>query len=391
MTPRRLRIALLTHSTNPRGGVVHCLELAEALHALGHEAVVHAPDASGAGFFRATDCRTVALPVQPVAEGLAPLVERRIADFVRYFAAPATETFDVYHAHDGIGGNALANLVECGRIPDFVRTVHHLDHFTDPRVAAWQRRSIGAAASVYCVSDLWRRKVAHDFGIEAAHAPNGVDLRRFHPGSGPADAAVLARHRIPVQGPVFLAVGGIEARKNSARMLEAFAQVHASVPQARFVIVGGASLLDHGAYRATFDAALARSALPEDAVIVTGPVADADMPALYRRADALVFASINEGFGLAVLEAMACGTPAVVSRIEPFTEWLGADDCIWVDPHDPRSIAMGMRVVLTGPLAARLRQNGLEVAARHPWSSSAQRHVELYRTHLTAREILHHA
>ncbi|MGL1213324.1 glycosyltransferase, partial [Vibrio parahaemolyticus] len=88
----------------------------------------------------------------------------------------------------------------------------------------------------------------------------------------------------------------------------------------QLVIAGGASLLDHSDYQQRFDAALAALAVPADGpapVIRTGPLAQPDMPALYRLADALAFWSLREGFGLAVLEAMASGVPAVVSRIAP--------------------------------------------------------------------------
>ena len=74
---RRLRIAILTHSTNPRGGVVHALELGDALCRLGHEATVHAPDASGAGFFRDTLCATVAVAASPVGRDITAMVETR--------------------------------------------------------------------------------------------------------------------------------------------------------------------------------------------------------------------------------------------------------------------------------------------------------------------------
>ncbi|HEY9215450.1 MAG TPA: MSMEG_0565 family glycosyltransferase, partial [Ancylobacter sp.] len=63
---KALRIAILAHSTNPRGGVVHALELADALTRLGHEAAVHAPDAKGTGFFRPTLCETVSVPASPI-------------------------------------------------------------------------------------------------------------------------------------------------------------------------------------------------------------------------------------------------------------------------------------------------------------------------------------
>ena len=72
------------------------------------------------------------------------------------------------------------------------------------------------------------------------------------------------------------------------------------------------------------------------AVVCLGPVPDADMPALYRLADALVFPSVKEGFGLVVLEAMASGMPVVTSRIAPFTEYLDDDDVVWCDPAQRR-------------------------------------------------------
>ena len=98
-----LRIAVLTHSTNPRGGVAHCLALAEALCALGHEAVVHAPDPSGRGFFRPAACPMVSVAAKPVAGTTVDLVRARIDDYLRHFASPAACDFDVFHAHCGIG------------------------------------------------------------------------------------------------------------------------------------------------------------------------------------------------------------------------------------------------------------------------------------------------
>jgi glycosyltransferase involved in cell wall biosynthesis len=102
------------------------------------------------------------------------------------------------------------------------------------------------------------------------------------------------------------------------------------------------------------------------------------MPSLYRLADALVFPSAKEGFGLAVLEAMASGTPVVTSRIAPFTEYLHDNDVVWCDPFNVGSIANAMAMVLTEPLHARLAQRGVLVARQHDWSNTAHAHLPVY-------------
>ena len=128
---RVLRIAILAHSTNPRGGVVHALELGDALTRLGHEATVYAPDARGKGFFRSTLCRTACVVTSSVGSDVTAMVETRIADYLRYFEPAPNRNFDVWHAQDGISGNALATLKERGLIAGFARTVHHVDTFED--------------------------------------------------------------------------------------------------------------------------------------------------------------------------------------------------------------------------------------------------------------------
>jgi glycosyltransferase-like protein len=387
---RAVKVALLTHSTNPRGGVVHALEVGDALHDMGVDATVVAPDPGQRGLFRAARCAYIGVPAAPASGDLAALVRQRIADYVAWFERPGTPRFDIYHAQDSISANALADLAARGRIPGFVRTVHHLDQFDDPQLAAWQARGYQAASTVLCVSRLWQSTLAHAHGIDAALVANGVDIRRYAPCSGStvtADAA-LRRKLALGDGPVFLAVGGVEPRKNTLRILAAFLTVRAQLPAARLVIAGGVSLLDHGAYADRFDA-LVRAA-PGPAPMLLGRVDDADMAGLYRCADALVFPSVREGFGLAVLEAMACGTPAVVSRIAPFTDYLPDGCCLWADPQSPAAIAAAMLQACDPRTAAGLRAAGQAVASRHTWAASAAGHHAIYQS-IHQRNGVHHA
>jgi glycosyltransferase-like protein len=373
------RIAILTHSTNPRGGVVHALELGDALPRLGHDVMVHAPDASGAGFFRKTLCRTASVAATPTGHNITAMVEARVRDYLRHFERPENRRFDVWHAQDGISANALATLKERGLIAGFARTVHHVDSFTDPRLMALQTRGIAAADTLFAVSRLWRDWLAQRFDCSPALIGNGVDTDRFSPMVDDTDDTLRAKLRLQHGDVLFLSVGGVEARKNTVRILDAFARVHAEQPRARLVIAGGASILDHDAYRAQFTRALASSGLPAGAVIETGPLPQELMPALYRAAHALIFPSVSEGFGLVVLEAMASGVPVIVSGIAPFTEYLGDADALWCDPLDAASIAAAMMASLDSARPRALAGRGFAVAARHGWKSVAQAHLAPYR------------
>ncbi len=375
----QLRIAILTHSTNARGGVVHALELAAALTRLGHVAVVHAPDRTGKGFFRSGIAPTVSVPASPVSVDVTSMVETRIADYVRYFENPAHRRFDVYHAQDGISGNALATLKQRGLIHGYVRTVHHVDDFSDARLRQLDRRSIVLADQLFVVSRMWQERLRIELSCTSTLVGNGVDTRRYSPASNAADSALRARLALR-EGPVLLAIGGVEQRKNTHAILDAFCQIHAVNRSAQLVIAGGASLLDHGAYQQKFRLRLEDAGLPAGTVIETGPLADTEMPSLYRLADALVFPSLREGFGLVVLEAMASGIPVIVSHIPPFTEYLGADDVAWCDPHHAGSIANAVISALSEPLRSRLVANGRTVAERHDWSRTAEAHLPAYRS-----------
>lgn len=372
-----LRIAILAHSTNPRGGVVHALELSDALVRLGHDVVVHAPDASGRGFFRHMRCEAVAFPVGKAPADVTTMVKARIDDYLGYFSACASRRFDVYHAQDGISGNALARMAELGWIEGFLRTVHHIDDFADPELQLLQTKAIVAASAHFVVSDLWRRRLSARFDLRAEIVGNGVDTTRFTPLADGREASL--RHRLYLgAGPVFLAVGGIEERKNTQQILEAFLRLRARLPGAQLIIAGGATLLNHDAYQAAFARVLSDAALPQRTVILAGPMADDDMPALYRLADAVVFPSIREGFGLVALEAMASGAPVVLSRIAPFTEYLDADDAAWCDPDDAQSIEAAMLETLSEPRRGRLIMQGMAVAYRHTWDATARAHLETY-------------
>jgi glycosyltransferase-like protein len=272
-------------------------------------------------------------------------------------------------------------------IDGFARTVHHLDHFENARLAAWQERAWRDADQVLCVSDTWTREMRCAYGIEAVTVPNGVDVMRFR-SEASADDHVI-RSRIGIAGsPVVLAVGGIEARKNTLALLDAFAVMLTRYPRAQLVIAGGASLLDHDAYTQRFIVRAAEHGLsigPGERIVITGPLEDAATPALFRSADVLAMVSVREGFGLVVLEALACGTPVVASNIAPFNEYLDDAIACWATPTDIHSIATALTRTIDGSFKTDFTDAVPALLARFSWDASARRHIDVYQRFFSKR------
>lgn len=298
------------------------------------------------------------------------MVAQRIGEITNFLDGA---DFDVFHAQDPISANALALLTDRRAIPGFLRTVHHLDRFSNSRLAAWQDRGMRAAQQLFCVSHVWQDRIGELTGRLPIMVGNGVDIARFTTQRDETDTALAERLGLPA-GPVFLAMGGIEERKNTLAILRAFLRLKVTRPSAQLLIAGGASLLEHHAIRAAF----ATESAGQDGVHVLGVIADAEMPALYRCADALVSPSIAEGFGLVALEAMACGCPAVVSAIAPFTEHFERAECLWADPHDVGSITGALADALQPDLSRGLRISGPRTAARFSWRDVAAAHRPAY-------------
>jgi glycosyltransferase-like protein len=388
-----LKIALLTYSTKLRGSVVHTLELATALTELGHQVCIYALDKDGQGFERKIPAKVQLVPAQPLSGNLDPnqaidaLIRQRIQEFVDYFLAHP-KTYDIYHAQDCIGANALVQLRQKGRVSNVVRTVHHIEDYASIYLQQCQDKSIRDPDLCLCVSDLWHQALRDDYGIAAPRVLNGVDLRRFSPTPSGQENAIKARYGL-IGSPIYLTVGGIEPRKNSIRLLEAFAQVLSHYPQAQLVIAGGATLFDYEPYRQEFFAlatALEQQQGPimGKSVILPGVIPDEDLPALYRTADVFCFPSTKEGWGLVVLEAIASGLPVITANQPPFTEFLTPEQALLVDPEAVDAIAQAMLDSLKPAIASRLVQRSRPISTQYAWPRSAALHIQHYRPLLSA-------
>jgi glycosyltransferase involved in cell wall biosynthesis len=175
------------------------------------------------------------------------------------------------------------------------------------------------------------------------------------------------------EAPFILSVGVIEPRKNLRVLLEAYRILRDrhKLPH-RLVIVGARGWLWRD-----IEARAERSPYRDD-ILFVGHVSEDDLPVVYSAATAFAFPSLYEGFGLPPLEAMACGTPVVVSKTSSLPEVVG-EAGLQVDPHDAEALAAALELLLLDePLRADLRTRGLERAASFTWKASAEKLLSVY-------------
>jgi glycosyltransferase involved in cell wall biosynthesis len=230
---------------------------------------------------------------------------------------------------------------------------------------SWVPPLLRAARHVLTNSQFTAAEIQRCTGLQADRItviPLGYDDLHFTPGDpqGP----------IPQQ-PYLLHVGQAYPHKNLRRLIQAFAQVAPAYPELRLVLAGK----PHPTETPQLQALAAELGL-QQRVEFRAYVPYTELPDLYRGALAFVFPSLWEGFGLPVLEAMACGTPVITSAGSGTEEAAGAA-ALLVNPADSLELGEAMALLLKNSAEiTRLRQLGLERAGRMQWSSTAQRTLE---------------
>jgi glycosyltransferase involved in cell wall biosynthesis len=253
-----------------------------------------------------------------------------------------------------------------------VVTIHDLsvlDHpeWFSPRFATWYRfllpRLAHRVKHVLTDSEYSKTRIVTLLAVpeeRVSVVPLGVS-----PGFRPAEEAGDQKPG-PLPGlpqDYLVVVGSLEPRKNLARVFEAWERVRASYPDVTLLVLGGAARVFRG--RGFVEA--------PKGVLLAGYVADDDLPRLYGGAVGFVYASLYEGFGLPVLEAMACGTPVVCANTTSLPEVAG-NAALLVDPYDIDDIAQGMgRLLGDRELRDRLRAEGLARARQFNWDVTAER------------------
>lgn len=367
--------SLYPNSAQPQHGVFVQTRLKQYLGRHGGEARVVAPVPLAPPVGPARWTRFRAIPAREELAGLAVEHPRflappgfgdrwRAALMARACAKPLVEAalsfqpdlLDVHYAFpDGVAACALADQLSdaLGRRLPVVLTCRGTDLNLVPQIARLREQIAGAlrrADHVVCVAEALRT-VALRLGVSAERAStfrNGVDIELFAPGDRRAARASLG---LDPDTRTFLAVGHLIPRKGVLELLEAFARVHHGSPErVQLVYVGDGELRAALTERA-------RALGVDHLVKLVGAVPHAELPAWYRAADVFVLASLREGWPNVVLEALACGTPVLATRV-------------WGTPEILEGCAAG-RLVDTGVdgLEVGLRAaDTLDASAARPWA-----------------------
>jgi alpha-1,3-rhamnosyl/mannosyltransferase len=206
----------------------------------------------------------------------------------------------------------------------------------------------------------------------------GVAQEHFYPRNTDKILQLKVKYALPVN--FYLFVGAISPRKNITTLLTSFERFFQGGNKDLHLVIAGPPIgWKDGAIYKLWDRLLCKNNIH-----FTGFITEDDLPALYSAALAFVYPSLNEGFGLPVLEAMACGTPVICSNSASLPEVAG-DSALFVSPMDPDGFIAAFRKILNKELRAQYVDRGLKRARDFRWEVTAQRTLEAY-NRITGRD-----
>ncbi len=278
----------------------------------------------------------------------------------------------------------LPLLTSLGDAPKVVVTLHDATFFSDPELhrgvkarffRGWTSVSSRRADALIAPSEATRSEVARHTGVDPARitvVPHGVDHERFRPPLSGEVGEVRRWLGLGVDESYVAFLGTLEPRKNVPALIRAYVEVCAGRTDPPALVLAGGKGWDDG-----IDPALAQ--VPASLRVVRpGFVPDRLVPALLGGAAVVAYPAFGEGFGLPVLEAMACGAAVLTTRRLSLGE-VGGDAVAYATSPDTGDIATALDVLLDDPAErARLGAAGLERAAGYTWDAAARAHRDVF-------------
>lgn len=237
------------------------------------------------------------------------------------------------------------------------------------------RRTIRNATKILTGSEFSRAAIAKAYNLDSDRivVVSNAAARGFRPLQRESVLADV-RSRFRVAGPFVLSVGDLQPRKNQIGLIKAFARLIRAHPQLRHDLV----LAGKHTWFAPRVLEAAKESGAGDRIHFAGFVTDEELLRLYNACDCFVFPSFYEGFGLPVLEAMACGRAVACSNASALPEVADGAGLLF-DPHSPGEIARAMYDLLIDPeLRLRMERLGLQRSTHFSWQKAAQKTLEVY-------------
>ncbi len=317
--------------------------------------------------------------VRAICSNLPNLEVRPIRPASPYFRIPfgipfqVRNSLDIYHAQFIIPPFLKCRTVTT--IPDIA--YEHLPEMFSDYQRSWSRvlirRSAMHADHVITVSERSKRDLANTYAI----SPERITVTylaagdEFYPRQKDEAREIVSR-KYGIDGVFVLYLGRLQGRKNLNTLVDAFARLRKAGCSHQLVLAGKMD---------TFSGQLlanAKTSAPPGAIRLTGFISADDLPWLYSAADAFVYPSLHEGFGLPVLEAMACGIPVITSQDSAMEE-VAAGAALLVDPLDDVAIANAlMRVLQDSNLRCRLIREGLKRSSHFSYRRTAEQTLNVY-------------
>jgi glycosyltransferase involved in cell wall biosynthesis len=313
-----------------------------------------------------------------VFRNIAPLNKsRRIAEGIK--ALSNIKTFSLVHNPH----YKVPLLLPLLFMKPAVVTLHDIAFFRHPDIYRFRQRtkrkiltllSVKKARRIICVSDFTKQEAIRLLGadnekIRVIHS--GLDWESFKR-SAKNNHGVQSLTELNIKKPYLLCVGTSNPKKNLTKVLEAFHKMKLGGLKHKLVIVGKKGRVTESIYSEA-----KRLGLDEE-VIFTGFVSDDALLVLYKNADVFIYIGFYEGFGFPPLEAMACGTPVVVSNTSSLPEIVG-DAGVYVDPYSIEDMASGIyKILQSSNLRNYLVQKGFQRVRLYSWESTAKKTVEVY-------------
>jgi len=306
--------------------------------------------------------RDVAAPFQIFTYEWSANLMTRLERMIDAYSRGLPRDADIYHAQDCVGGTALARMKFTGLInsPMF-RTIHHIDDFAEPRLLEFEKKAVAHADHRFVVSRYWQDTLRKEYGFESVVTYNGLDMEDF---------AALPSRKDEI--PTVLFIGGLEPRKGLEYLLHAMEYVIETTPTARLIAVGKTGF--RGTDEWSWFSKLADRLGITDRMEFHESVDQETLLRFYSECDVLVLPSKTEGWGLSLMEAMACGKPVVASNAGGIPELVrDGTDGILVRPGDVRGLADAILRLLTDrALAGELGRNGKERVRGFSWDDTAR-------------------